>query len=72
MVEMIFCRMKDTAGWQLRWTSPYMDDLVERVAINAKVLNPDNPKKMVAAAMGNFIQLWSVADDGSSREIGKG
>lgn len=64
-------RMKDTAGWQLRWTSPYMEDIVERVAINAKVLNPENPNKMVAAAMGNMIQLWSVADDGTSREIGK-
>ncbi|XP_056022204.1 BTB/POZ domain-containing protein KCTD3-like [Ostrea edulis] len=64
-------RMKDSAGWQLRWTSPYMDDVVDRVAINAKVLNPDNPNKMVAAAMGNLIQLWSVANDGTSREIGK-
>lgn len=63
--------MKDTAGWQLRWTSPYMEDVVERVAINAKVLNPENPNKMVAAAMGNMIQLWSVGDDGTSREIGK-
>lgn len=48
-----------------------MEDVVERVAINAKVLNPENPNKMVAAAMGNIIQLWSVADDGTSREIGK-
>ncbi|XP_062595275.1 BTB/POZ domain-containing protein KCTD3-like [Saccostrea cucullata] len=64
-------RMKDSAGWQLRWTSPYMENVVDRVAINAKVLNPDNPNKMVAAAMGNMIQLWSVTEEGISREIGK-
>lgn len=65
-------RMKDSTGWHLIWTSPYMMCPVERIAINAKVLNPnqDNTNKMVAASYGTDIQLWSVSDDGSSREIG--
>ncbi|XP_021344366.1 BTB/POZ domain-containing protein KCTD3-like, partial [Mizuhopecten yessoensis] len=64
--------MKDSTGWHLIWTSPYMTCPVERIAINAKVLNPnqDNTNKMVAASYGTNIQLWSVSDDGSSREIG--
>lgn len=65
--------MKDSTGWHLIWTSPYMNSPVERIAINAKVLNPnqDNTNKMVAASYGTELQLWSVTDDGSSREIGQ-
>ncbi|XP_041351393.1 BTB/POZ domain-containing protein KCTD3-like isoform X2 [Gigantopelta aegis] len=65
-------RMKDSMGWQLIWTSPHMEVQVEHTAINAKVLNPnqDNSYKMVAASEANLIRLWSVSDDGDSREIG--
>ena len=64
--------MKDSMGWQLIWTSPHMEVQVEHIAINAKVLNPsqDNSYKMVAASEANLIRLWSVSDDGDSREIG--
>lgn len=65
-------RMKDSTGWHLIWTSPHMELPIDRVAINAKVMNPnqDNANKMVAASTGNLIRLWSVTDDGDSREIG--
>ena len=65
--------MKDSTGWHLIWTSPYMETPVDRVAINAKVVNAntDNTKKMVAASSGNLIRLWMVSQDGSSREVGK-
>lgn len=63
--------MKDIVGWQLRWKSFYMEDVVERVVINVKVLNFENFNKMVVVVMGNMIQFWSVVDDGISREIGK-
>lgn len=65
-------RMKDSTGWHLIWTSPYMETPVDRVAINAKVVNAntDNTKKMVAASSGNLIRLWMVNQDGSSREVG--
>lgn len=66
--------MKDSTGWHLIWTSPYMESVVERIAINAKVVNPsnqDNTNKMVAASSGSTIHLWSVSDDGCKRDIGK-
>ena len=65
-------RMKDSTGWHHIWSSPYMENTVERVALNAKVVaqNQENTNKMVAASMGNLVQLWLIMDDGSSREIG--
>ncbi|KAL8608688.1 hypothetical protein ACOMHN_002917 [Nucella lapillus] len=65
-------RMKDSTGWHLIWTSEYLLSAVERVAINAKVVSSlqDNTQKMVAAAAAGLVRLWSIADDGDSREIG--
>ncbi|XP_052106922.1 BTB/POZ domain-containing protein KCTD3-like [Mytilus californianus] len=65
-------RMKDSTGWHHIWSSPYMENAVDRVALNAKVVaqNQENTNKMVAASMGSFVQLWLIMDDGSSREIG--
>lgn len=65
-------RMKDSTGWHLIWTSEYLACPVERVAINAKVVSSlqDNTQKMVAAAASSIVRLWSITDDGDSREIG--
>ncbi|ESO87705.1 hypothetical protein LOTGIDRAFT_179235 [Lottia gigantea] len=65
-------RMKDSTGWHLIWLSPYMETQIERIAINAKVLNPnqDHSNKMVAASFSNMIRLWNITDDGEYREIG--
>lgn len=66
-------RMKDSTGWHLLWTSAYLEIPIERIAINAKVMsaNQDNTNKMVAASAGSIVRLWSISDDGESREIGK-
>ena len=55
------------------WTSPYIDAIVERIALNAKIANPsqDHCNRMVAASYKTVIQLWSVGEDGGSREIGR-
>ena len=72
-----WCRMKDSAGWHLSWTSPRLTEVIEQVALNAKVLNTgqENCTRMVAAAYHSTIQLWSVmvSGDGSlvTREIGQ-
>ncbi|KAH3845079.1 BTB/POZ domain-containing protein KCTD3-like isoform X2 [Dreissena polymorpha] len=65
-------RMKDSTGWHLLWTSEYQETPIERIAINAKVMsaNQDNSNKMVAAAAGSMVRLWSISEDGGSREIG--
>ena len=66
-------RLKDSIGWNLVWTSPYIEPTVEGIALNAKIANPSQEQcnRMVAACYGTLIQLWSIAEDGSSREIGK-
>jgi hypothetical protein len=64
--------MKDSTGWHLIWTSEHLPCPVERVAINAKVVSSlqDNTQKMVAAAASGIVRLWSITENGDSREIG--
>uniref|UniRef100_A0AAY4ADW5 BTB/POZ domain-containing protein KCTD3 n=1 Tax=Denticeps clupeoides TaxID=299321 RepID=A0AAY4ADW5_9TELE len=65
-------RIKESSGWQQVFSSPYLDWAIERVALNAKVVGgPHGDKdKMVAAASGSSIILWSIQDGGSGSEIG--
>ncbi|KAK2161189.1 hypothetical protein LSH36_120g10014 [Paralvinella palmiformis] len=66
-------RLKDSVGWDLAWTSPYLDHYVERVALNAKVIYPgqDSHSRMVAASYGCSVHLWHITNDGDHmREIG--
>lgn len=55
------------------FSSPYLDWTIERIALNAKVVGgPHGDKdKMVAAASGSRIVLWSIQDGGSGNEIGR-
>ncbi|XP_051934094.1 SH3KBP1-binding protein 1 [Hippocampus zosterae] len=65
-------RVKESTGWQQVFTSPRLDWLIERVALNAKVMGGslgDNDK-MVAVASGTEIILWSICPDGNGNEIG--
>ncbi|XP_034942555.1 BTB/POZ domain-containing protein KCTD3 isoform X2 [Chelonus insularis] len=62
-------RLKDSSGWQHAFTSPHIEAIIERVAINAKMgSGPDG--KMVAISYGSQIRLWSVAEDGIKTNIG--
>lgn len=67
-------RLKDSSGWQLVFTSPYIDMNIERLAINAKVIFSNSGEqtlsKMVAISYGNQIRLWRVADDGTKTDVG--
>ncbi|KAM7423875.1 hypothetical protein PAMA_000305 [Pampus argenteus] len=65
-------RIKESSGWQQVFSSPYLDWTIERIALNAKVVGgPHGDKdKMVAAASGSSIILWSIQDGGSGNEIG--
>lgn len=65
-------RMKDSCGWQLIFTSPYIEQPIERIAINAKMnlSNSDTHSKMVAASYGSQIRLWGISEDGSKTEVG--
>ncbi|KAJ7988956.1 hypothetical protein DPEC_G00314560 [Dallia pectoralis] len=65
-------RIKESSGWQQVFSSPYLDWSIERIALNAKVVGgPHGDKdKMVAAASGRNIILWSIQDGESGNEIG--
>ncbi|KAG0717128.1 BTB/POZ domain-containing protein KCTD3 [Chionoecetes opilio] len=67
-------RNKDSTGWQLAFTSPYIDQLIERVALNAKLSPPSQGgeagQKMLAISYASHIRLWGIAEDGSKNDIG--
>ncbi|KAG2469291.1 SHKB1 protein, partial [Polypterus senegalus] len=70
--QFVVCyRMKESSGWQQVFISPRLDWVIERVALNAKVMGGslgDNDK-MVAVASCTEIILWSIQPDGNGNEI---
>ncbi|XP_034459464.1 SH3KBP1-binding protein 1-like [Hippoglossus hippoglossus] len=71
--QFVVCyRVKESTGWQQVFTSPRLDWVIDRVALNAKVMGGslgDNDK-MVAVASVTEIILWSICPDGNGNEIG--
>ncbi|XP_061402178.1 BTB/POZ domain-containing protein KCTD3 [Musca vetustissima] len=66
-------RVKDSNGWQLVFTSPYIDSTIERIAINSKVNMSTGeaiPSKMIAISYGSQIRLWSIQEGGDKTDIG--
>ncbi|XP_074023719.1 LOW QUALITY PROTEIN: SH3KBP1-binding protein 1, partial [Numenius arquata] len=65
-------RVKETSGWQQVFSSPRLDWVIERVALNAKVLGGalGDHDKMVAVASCTEIILWALQADGNGNEIG--
>uniref|UniRef100_A0A8C2KD93 BTB/POZ domain-containing protein KCTD3 n=1 Tax=Cyprinus carpio TaxID=7962 RepID=A0A8C2KD93_CYPCA len=70
--QFVVCyRVKESTGWQQVFTSPRLDWVIDRVALNAKVMGGslgDNDK-MVAVASGTEIILWAICPDGNGSEI---
>ncbi|XP_075043175.1 SH3KBP1-binding protein 1 isoform X2 [Mixophyes fleayi] len=71
--QFIVCyRMKETSGWQLIFTSPCLDWVIERVALNAKTIGGslgDNDKMLAVSSCSEII-LWAITGDGTGSEIG--
>lgn len=67
-------RNKDSTGWQLAFTSPHIDQLIERVALNAKLTPPsqggETGHKMLAISYASHIRLWGISEEGSRSDIG--
>uniref|UniRef100_A0ABD2WRN8 BTB domain-containing protein n=1 Tax=Trichogramma kaykai TaxID=54128 RepID=A0ABD2WRN8_9HYME len=62
-------RLKDSFGWQHIFTSPHVESVIERVAVNAKMgIGADG--KMVAISYGSQVRLWGVTEDGIKSNIG--
>ena len=69
-------RLKDSSGWQLIFTSPRVDDMIDRLAINAKLGSAgssasESSAKMVAIAAGAVVFMWGVSDEGNRTDIGR-
>lgn len=65
-------RMKDSSGWKLVFTSPFVDQVIERIAINAKMnltSSNETPLRMVAISYGSEIRLWGIGEDGGKSDI---
>lgn len=61
-------RMKDSSGWQLVFTSPFIDSNIERIAINSKMTmtsTNDSINRMVAVSYGSEIKLWGIGEEKS-------
>jgi BTB/POZ domain-containing protein KCTD3 len=67
-------RLKDSAGWQLIFTSSYIESVIERIAINAKMnlssQGQESPSKMIAVSLGSQIRLWGISEDGVKTDVG--
>lgn len=71
-----FYRLKDSSGWQLVFTSPYIESCIERVAINSKIAQNGgagdaSSSRMVAISYGNQIRLWGITEHGARTNIGE-
>jgi len=56
-------KLKDSVGWHLTWTSNYIEDTIDRIAVNAKVsYTLAEYWRLVAAASGTSVRLWSIPD----------
>lgn len=66
-------RVKESTGWQQVFTSPRLDWVIDRVALNAKVMagSLGDNDKMVAVASATEIILWAICPDGNGNEIGE-
>lgn len=75
-VHFVTCyRLKDSTGWQLAFRSPYLEPVIERIALNAKVVTtagaqPESGTKMLAVAYGTQVRLWGISEEGARSEIG--
>lgn len=56
----VFCyRSKDSVGWELIFSTPYLENCVEKMALNAKVSSSSLGDKMLAVSSEGQIRLWS-------------
>ena len=70
--------MQESSGFQLAFTSPYMDTDIGQVAINSKMGSVlpaaagglDSVTVMMAVASGSLVRLMGFSEDGTRTDIG--
>ena len=54
----ISCRVKESRGWELMFTTPYLDRPPQKIAVNAKVIGNGLGDKMLAYSTGMYIYSY--------------
>ena len=49
---LILCRVKESRGWELVFTTPYLERPPQKIAVNAKVIGNGLGDKMLAYSTG--------------------
>ena len=52
MDDCYYSRLTETLGWQLGFTSPYLANFAEKMALNVRVIGGALGDKMIAVASG--------------------
>ena len=55
VMVMVSCRVKESRGWELMFTTPYLDKPPQKIAVNAKVISNGLGDKMLAYSTGRCI-----------------
>lgn len=69
-------KLKESSGFQLAFTTPYMEQDIGQVSINSKMgsvlpaVGLDQVTVMIAVASGSNIRLMGFSEDGSKTEVG--
>lgn len=59
MLLLSVCRSKDSVGWELIFSTPYLVHCVEKMALNAKVTSSSLGDKMLAVSSGELSLVHS-------------
>lgn len=70
-VNVSFFRSKDSVGWELIFSTPYLENCVEKMALNAKVSSSSLGDKMLAVSSGKSLNVVTINQE-QIREKGGG
>ena len=59
-VDVSFFRSKDSVGWELIFSTPYLENCVEKMALNAKVSSSSLGDKMLAVSSGKSLNVVTI------------
>lgn len=62
-VNVSFFRSKDSVGWELIFSTPYLENCVEKMALNAKVSSSSLGDKMLAVSSGKSLNVVTIIQE---------
>ena len=54
---LMLCRVKESRGWELVFTTPYLERPPQKIAVNAKVIGNGLGDKMLAYSTGTYVSV---------------